>query len=93
MVWYIGLVWSRMVCGPVWNGNVWCGAVCGSKALRSAGGIRRPLRPPRKEKYHKIYEADRGPRLVVGAQWRLDNAKCPAAMIRENSPDATCILF
>ena len=35
-------------------------------------------------------EAGRGPRLVVGANWRLENAKSPVAMIQEINPDTTC---
>ena len=59
------------------------------KALRSAGGLRRPLRSLRKEKYIKLREADRRSMIgyevytryqvyifmiVVVANWRLDNA-------------------
>ena len=39
--------------------------VCMYKALRTAGGIRRPLRSLRKEKYIELREAGRGPRLSV----------------------------
>ena len=56
------------------------------KALRSAGGIRRPLRLLRREQQ---CEADRGPRLIVGVYWRLENAKSPATALQENNPDAT----
>ena len=66
------------------------------KAFFSAGGLRRPLRSLRKEKYIKILcEAGSSPRLnvvysiMVGSNWRLDNSKTLAAMLGENSPDAT----
>ena len=45
----------------------------------------------RKERYNKLCEADRGPRLIVGANWRVDNAKSPAALLKDNNPDDTCI--
>ena len=60
------------------------------KALRSAGGIRRPLRSLRMGVY-RLREAVRGPRLIVRANWRVDNANSPAAMLQENSSDATCM--
>ena len=28
---------------------------------------------------------------MVGANWRLENAKSPAAVLQENNPDATCM--
>ena len=56
------------------------------KVLRSAGGIRRPLRLLRKETW---CEADKGPRLIASTNWRLKNAKSPAAMPQENNPDGT----
>ena len=37
-----------------------------------------------------LCEAGRGPRLIVGTYWRLENAKIPA-MLHENNPDATCV--
>ena len=29
--------------------------------------------------------------MIVGANWRHENAKSPAAMLQENNPDATCM--
>ena len=29
--------------------------------------------------------------MIVGANWRLENAKSPAAMLQENNPDVTCM--
>ena len=55
------------------------------EALRSAGGIRRPLRSLGKKNCSKLCEAYRGPRLAVGANWRLDNAKSPAAMLQDTA--------
>ena len=42
-------------------------------------------------KIEMLREADRGPRLTLGASWRPENAKSPAAMLQENNPDATCM--
>ena len=28
--------------------------------------------------------------MIVGANWRLENAKSPAGMLQENNPNATC---
>ena len=53
--------------------------------------VKRPLRSLRKGKYNRLCKPDRCPRLIVGATWRLDNAKSSAAMLQENSPDATCM--
>ena len=41
------------------------------EALRSAGGIRRPLRSLRNGTYSTLCEANRGSRLITGANWRL----------------------
>ena len=41
------------------------------KAFRSAGGESRPLRSLKNKKYNTICEADRGSRLIAGANWRL----------------------
>ena len=38
-----------------------------------------------------LCEADRCPWLIVGANWRLENAKSLAAMLQENNPDSTWI--
>ena len=57
------------------------------KALRSAGGIRHPLRLLREEKL--VWSGQReGPKacLIASANWRLENAKSPAAMLQENNP-------
>ena len=50
---------------------------------------RRPPRSLRKENITNYAKRTRGPRLIVGANWRLDNANSPAAMLQKNSPDAT----
>ena len=54
------LGWCRYSMGMVWyvvRYGVWCSTVCDIvcwyKALRSVGGLRRPLRSLRKEKYVK----------------------------------------
>ena len=41
-----------------------------TRRLRFAGGIRRPLRLLRKEKFNDLREADRGPRLIAGGNWQ-----------------------
>ena len=33
-----------------------------------------------------------GPWSIVGANWRLDNAKSTAATLQENNPDGTCMM-
>ena len=42
-------------------------------------------------KNRNIMWSGRGPRLILGANWRLENAKSPAAMLQENNPDTTCM--
>ena len=62
------------------------------KALRSVGGLRRPLRALRKEKYIKLREADRRSMIllfsmtVVVANRRLDNAKSHMPYVRTYIP-------
>ena len=68
---------------------MWC------KAFRFAGGLRRPLRSLRKKStksksnYAKRTEVhDRVLHsffVIVVANWRLDNAKGPAAMLQEKN--------
>ena len=31
--------------------------------------------------------------IDVGANWRLENAQSPAAMLQENNPDAKCLFL
>ena len=59
------------------------------KALRSAGGTRHPLRLLQEGKKKMLCEAGKGPWSIVGANWRLEDAKSLAAMFQENNPDAT----
>ena len=62
-------------------------------ALRSAGGLRRQLRATLAQggKTKRTYtcEADRGPRFILAANWRLANVKSLAAMFQENKSNAT----
>ena len=66
------------------------------KALRSAGGFRRPLRatltPHKKEESNKMrMNVKRTERrfMVLGLNCRLANAK--NSMVHENNPDAACM--
>ena len=60
------LVWYGTWCGTVWHG-VWrgtvCDIVCWYKALRFAGGLRRPLRSLRKKKYINITRSGQRPMI------------------------------
>ena len=63
------------------------------KTLRSAGGLRRPLRSLRKEKHVQLREAGRRSMIeymffvnVVVANWRLDNAKSHMPYVRTYIP-------
>ena len=59
------------------------------KLLRSAGG-HSPTATLAQEEGKEKNEAHRGPRLIVRADWRLENAKIPATT-PENNLDATCM--